>query len=112
MTSLPGERGPGRGEDPDLREAYALGQRDAKASRRRHPVAMTLLIIVAAIGFVVLALAVVNGSFSGAGAVVDQNLATAAAEAEPVVRSAASDASQAIKDATSSNRTDPSASKP
>lgn len=112
MTSLPGERGPRRGEDPELREAYALGQRDAKAARRRHPVGMTLLVIVAAIGFVVLALAVVNGSFSGAGTVVDQNLATAAAEAEPVVRSAASDAGQAIKDATSSNRIDPPASKP
>ena len=112
MPSLPGERGPGRREDPDLREAYALGQRDARASRRRHPVGMTLLVIVAAIGFVVLALAVVNGSFSGAGTVVDQNLATAAAEAEPVVRSAASDAGQAIKDATASNRIDPPASKP
>ena len=112
MASSPGERGPGRGDDPELREAYALGQRDAKAARRRHPVVMTLMVIGAVIGFVVLALAVVNGSFSGAGTVVDQNLATAAAEAEPVMRSAASDAGQAIKDATSSNRTNSSAQKP
>lgn len=112
MTSLPGERAPDRGEDPDLRAAYALGQRDAKAARKRHPFGMTLLVIAAAIGFVVLALAMLNGSFSGAGTVVDQNLATAAAEAEPAVRSAASDAGQAIKNATTSNRIDPPASKP
>lgn len=112
MSSSLGERGPGRGDDPDLREAYALGQRDAKAARRRHPVGMTLLVVAAAIGFVVLALAVINGSFSGAGTVVDQNLATAAGEAEPVVRSVASDAGQAIKDATTRDGDDATVSKP
>lgn len=112
MSSLLGERGPGRGDEPDLREAYALGQRDAKAARRRHPVIMTLLVIVAAIGFIVLALAVVNGSFSGAGTVVDQNLAKAAAEAEPVVRSAADDAGQALKDATTRDGNNAPVSKP
>lgn len=102
-----GERDPGRDERSDLREAYEQGRRDAKAGRKRHPVMMTFTVIAAAIGFVVLALAVVNGSFSGAGTVVDQNLATAADNAEPVVRNAASEAGQAVKDATSSDRTDP-----
>jgi hypothetical protein len=107
------DRDPVRDDAPsELREAYELGRRDARASRRRHPVAMTLTFIVAAVGLVVLALAAVNGSFSGAGAVVDHNLATAADTAEPVVRNAASEASQAVRDATSSNRTEPSAPRP
>lgn len=93
-------------ERADLREAYELGRRDAKASRKRHPVLMTFMVIAAAIGLIVLALAAVNGSFSGAGTVVDQNLVTAADKAEPVVRDAASQASAAVKDATSSDRTD------
>lgn len=113
MATIYSDREPVRGDEPsELREAYELGRRDAKAARRRHPVAMTLTIFAAAVGIVVLALVAVNGSFSGAGAVVDQNLATAADTAEPVVRNAASEAGQAVKDATSSNRTDPSAPRP
>jgi len=65
----------------DLREAYERGRRDERASRRRHPVAMTLTVIAALVGVVVMALAAVNGSFTRAGGVVDQNLATAATKA-------------------------------
>ena len=89
----------------DLREAYNRGRRDERAERKRHPIMMTLMFLAAAIGVVVVVLALVNGSFGGAGQVVDQNLTTAADQAEPMVRGAASDASQAVKDATTSERT-------
>ena len=92
-----------REEAADLREAYERGRTDARKARRRHPVAMTFIIILAAIGIVVVALAAVNGSFSGAGTVVDRNLATAATQAEPVVRDAASQAGQAVKNAADGN---------
>jgi hypothetical protein len=92
-----------REEAQDLRDAYERGRRDAQRARKRHPVAMTIIIVAAAIGLVVLALAAVNGSFSSAGTVVDQNLATAATQAEPVVRDAASQAGAAVKDATDGN---------
>lgn len=92
-------------ERSDLREAYEMGRRDARRARKRHPVVMTFLIVTAAVGLVVLALAMVNGSFGGAGTVVDQNLATAADQAEPVVRGAASGASEAFRDATTTDRT-------
>lgn len=93
-------------ERSDLRQAYELGRRDARSQRRRHPILMTFTVIAAAVGLVVMALAAVNGSFSGAGVVVDQNLATAADQAEPVVRSAAADAGQAVRDVTSTDRTE------
>lgn len=93
-------------ERSDLRQAYELGRRDAQKGRRRHPILMTFTVIAAAIGLVVMALAAVNGSFSGAGVVVDQNLATAADQAEPVVRSAASEAGQAVRDVTTTDRTE------
>lgn len=93
-------------ERSDLRQAYELGRRDARRARKRHPVVMTFLIVAAAVGLIVLALAMVNGSFGGAGTVVDQNLATAADQAEPVVRGAASGASEAFRDATTTDRTE------
>lgn len=92
-------------ERADLRQAYELGRRDAVKARRRHPILMTLVVVAAAIGIVLMALAVANGSFGGAGAVVDQNLATAADQAEPVVRNAAAEAGQAVRDVTMTDRT-------
>lgn len=93
----------------DLRQAYEMGRRDARRARRRHPLLMTLLFIAAAVGVVVIGLAVVNGSFGDAGAVVDQNLATAADKAEPAVRDAAAETSAAVRQATDNDRTDPAA---
>ncbi|TAL30908.1 hypothetical protein [Phenylobacterium sp.] len=93
-------------ESSDLRQAYEMGRRDARRTRKRHPVLMTFTIIAAAVGVIVLALAAVNGSFSTAGVVVDQNLATAADQAEPVVRDAASGAGDALRDATTTDRTE------
>ena len=114
MTSV-SDRDAARREDAaDLREAYERGRTDDKKARRRHPVAMTFTIIAAAVGIIVLALAAVNGSFSGAGTVVDRNLTTAAVQAEPVVRDAATQAGQAVKDVaanTPSDRTDAAAPK-
>ena len=92
-------------ERSDLRQAYELGRQDAKKQRRRHPILMTFVIIAAAVGLVVMALAAVNGSFSSAGVVVDQNLATAADQAEPVVRDAAGQAGQAVRDVTTTDGT-------
>src|SRR5438552_837784 len=66
----------------DLREAYERGRRDERASRRRHPVGMTLTFLSAAVGVVLLVLAAVNGSFSRAGGVVDENLAVAVNRAQ------------------------------
>lgn len=87
-------------ERSDLRQAYELGRRDARRARKRHPVLMTFLVIAAAIGLLVVALAAINGSFSTAGTVVDENLATAADQAEPVVRGAAAGASDAVRNVT------------
>jgi hypothetical protein len=83
----------------DVREAYERGRRDERASRRRHPIFMTLTFIAAACGVVFLALAAVNGSFARAGGVVDQNLSIAVSRAEPQVRDAASQAGQSLRDA-------------
>jgi len=85
--------------ETDLRTAYERGRQDERATRRRHPVLMTLTVIAAVVGVVLLALAAYNGSFSRAGGVVDQNLTVAADRAEPAVRGAASEAGQAVRDA-------------
>ena len=87
------EAGPDALARADLREAYERGRRDERASRRRHPVAMTLTFVAALVGVVLLALAAVNGSFSRAGGVVDENLNTAVTRAEPQVR----DAGQSVR---------------
>lgn len=83
----------------DLREAYERGRRDERAGRRRHPIAMTITVVAAAVGLTVMVLAAVNGSFGRAGGVVDQNLNAAADRAEPVVRDAAQDAGQSLRNA-------------
>lgn len=88
----------------DLREAYERGRHDERASRRRHPVAMTLTVVAALVGVVLLALAAVNGSFTRAGGVVDQNLNSAVTKAEPQVRDAAAQAGQSLRDAGQSVR--------
>ena len=87
-------------ERTDLRQAYEMGRRDARRTRKRHPVMMTILIVAAAVGLIVMALAAVNGSFGSAGTVVDQNLATAADQAAPAVANAAQNAGEAVKSAT------------
>jgi hypothetical protein len=83
----------------DLREAYERGRRDERASRRRHPVAMTLTVVAALVGVVLLGLAAVNGSFTRAGGVVDANLNSAVTQAEPQVRDAAAQAGDSLRDA-------------
>ena len=69
----------------DLREAYERGRRDERASRRRHPVGMTLTFAAAAVGVVLLVLAAVNGSFGRGGDMVDHQLAIATNRAPPSV---------------------------
>ena len=107
MVAAPVDRDAAGPEDlakADLREAYERGRRDERASRRRHPVAMTLTMAAAVVGVVVLALAAVNGSFTRAGGVVDQNLNMAVTKAEPQVRDAAAEAGQSLRDAGQSVR--------
>lgn len=106
MTSYSDRDPAPQADRADLREAYERGRKDARAARRRHPVMMTLTVIAAAIGILVLLLAAVNGSFTRAGNVVDQNLAAAADRAAPMVRGAASQAGSAVRDAASNDRTD------
>jgi hypothetical protein len=86
-------------DDPDrleIREAYNRGRRDERASRKRHPVLMTLLFLAAAVGVALMVLAAVNGSFGAAGHVADKSLATAADQAEPAVRDAGAAVSNAV----------------
>ena len=83
----------------DIREAYERGRRDERASRRRHPVGMTLLFVAAICGVALLGLAAVNGSFTAGGSVADQNLNAAVNRAEPAARDAADQAGQAVRDA-------------
>jgi hypothetical protein len=83
----------------DVREAYERGRKDERASRRRHPVFMTLTFAAAACGVALLALAAINGSFAGGGSVADQNLNAAVHRAEPQVRDAASQAGETLRDA-------------
>ncbi len=83
----------------DVREAYERGRKDERASRRRHPVFMTLTFAAAACGVTLLALAMINGSFAGGGSVADQSLNAAVNRAEPQVRDAASQAGQSLRDA-------------
>jgi hypothetical protein len=83
----------------DVRDAYERGRKDERASRRRHPVFMTLLFVAAICGAALLTLAAVNGSFAGGGSVADQNLNAAVVKAEPKVRDAANQAGQSLRDA-------------
>lgn len=94
------------GDLHDLREAYERGRRDAEAARPRHPLGMTLLFVAAAVGAVLLALALVNGSFGRAGGVMDTNLRSAAAAAGPAVKDAADQASRAVSGAASDVKQD------
>lgn len=83
----------------DVREAYERGRKDERASRRRHPVFMTVLFIAALCGAALLTLAAVNGSFSSGGSVADRNLSAAVNQAGPQMRDAASQAGQTLRDA-------------
>jgi hypothetical protein len=93
----------------DVRSAYDRGRRDALRSRKRHPAAMTLLFVAAAVGVAVLGYAAYSGSFGVGGERLDQDLAIAADRAEPMVRDAARGAGQALTDATRSSNDEPPA---
>jgi hypothetical protein len=75
--------------------AYDKGRRDERAARKRHPVIMTGLFVLAIAGASLITLAVMNGSFSGGGAVADHQISVAA----PVVQGAVSTAGQAAQSA-------------
>ena len=79
----------------DLRKAYERGRLDERARRKRHPIGMTLTFAAAIVGVVVLALALVNGSFEAAGQSVDHGLSIA----KPAASQAASTAGQKLRDA-------------
>lgn len=81
----------------DLKEAYRHGRKDERARRKRHPILMTVLILLALAGAAFIALAVINGSFQDAGQVADHNLSVAADQAEPAVRGAAGEAAETLR---------------
>jgi hypothetical protein len=81
----------------DLKEAYRHGRHDERARRKRHPVLMTVLFLLALAGAAFIALAVINGSFRDAGQVADHNLSVAADRAEPAVRGAAGEAAESLR---------------
>jgi len=83
----------------DVREAYERGRSDERASRRRHPILMTVTFAAAVCGVALLALAAANGSFSAGGSVADQHLNAAVNQAEPQVRGAVDQAGQSLRDA-------------
>lgn len=94
----PAEAGPAPGLDTsDLKEAYRLGRKDERARRKRHPVLMTVLFLLALAGAAFLALAVINGSFQDAGQVADHNLSVAADRAEPALQGAAGEAAESLR---------------
>lgn len=84
----------------DLREAYERGRRDERANRRRHPIGMTVTFAFALVGLIVLALAAINGSFSGAGESIDQSLTFA----KPAASQAASTAGEQLRGASDAAR--------
>jgi predicted anti-sigma-YlaC factor YlaD len=84
----------------DLSEAYERGRRDERARRRRHPIGMTLTFAFALVGLVVLVLAALNGSFTGAGETIDRSLTIA----KPAASQAAATAGEQIREATDAAR--------
>ena len=82
-----------RMDKADLREAYERGRTDERGRRKRHPIGMTLTFAAAAFGVLVLALALMDGSFSAAGQQVDQGLTIA----RPAASQAAATAGEQIK---------------
>lgn len=104
----PVEAGPAPGLDTsDLKEAYRLGRKDERARRKRHPVLMTVLFLLALAGAAFLALAALNGSFSGAGQVADHNLSVAADRAEPAIQGAAGEAAETLRSVGDADETAP-----
>jgi hypothetical protein len=88
----------------DLREAYEHGRRDERARRKRHPIGMTVTFALAIFGVVMVALALVNGSFGAAGTQVDQSLMIAREQAAPAASQAAANAGQSLRDAAQTAR--------
>jgi hypothetical protein len=84
--------------DDELRAAYERGRRDERRGRKRHPILMTLMVVVAVLGVVLLALAAKEGSFARSGQVVDDSLNVAAERAQPAAREAAADAGQSLRE--------------
>jgi hypothetical protein len=83
--------------DRAAQEAYERGRRDERARRKSHPVFWGLVLVLAVVGGIVLAVAVVNGgSFSRGGQVVDANVRAAQQQAAPVVAKAADQAQQQV----------------
>ena len=84
---------------PDIDGAYNRGRADERAARKRHPIIMALLFVLAAVGAFLIGLAAYNGSFSDGGEVADQSLNRAATNAAPVVEDAMARTGEAARDA-------------
>ena len=88
--------------DQARRRGYQTGRHDgvvaAKAAHRRHghPVLATIVALVALVGAVGVALAVHEGSFTGAGQVVDAKVAQVTSPARDAARNAADRSGAAV----------------
>lgn len=84
---------------PDVEAAYNKGRQDERAARKRHPVMMAGLFVLACVGAVMLGLAAYNGSFSDGGVIADRGLNSAAEQAAPVVEDAVARTGEAARGA-------------
>jgi hypothetical protein len=82
-----------------FKEGLRRGRQEERLRHRGHPFITLAVLVVAAAGAAVIAMAAHEGSFSKGGAIVDQNLAVAADNAKVQAADAAAKASQAVKDA-------------
>jgi hypothetical protein len=83
----------------DVDNAYDRGRHDQGVRRRRHPIGMLLLVVLALIGVFAIIMPVQYGSFAAAGAAVDDAFASAGQSASTPVRGAADKAGDALQNA-------------
>ncbi|MDH4385856.1 MAG: hypothetical protein QE280_10475 [Caulobacter sp.] len=84
---------------PVWKDGYDRGRRDERARRRRSPLLVLVMVLVAIIGGVSLVFAAREGSFREGGAMMDAGVSKAARESGPALRRAADEASQGLRKA-------------
>ncbi len=87
--------------DADMRRAYDHGRLDERSRRRGRGFGLLgfLLVLVAALGVILIASAIREGSFSAGGAVVDNRLDQATSGVAPAIDNAAAKTGTAMENA-------------
>jgi hypothetical protein len=80
-------------------DAYDRGVHDQRLRRRRSPIGMLLLVVLALIGVIAIVMPIRYGSFAAAGAAVDDALASAGQSASAPVRGTADKTGDALQNA-------------